>query len=72
MTRKVQTAAVPAGAGDALRVLQMCLSFLADLNGGSTWIKDDGPGGADMRQRARALQRLAYGVVSKSRPGGVA
>ena len=45
--------------------LQRCLSYLADLNG-CKWIQDDGPGGQDMRQRAKALQRIVYKVVHDS------
>jgi hypothetical protein len=44
-------------------VLDRCVGFLAALNG-QDWIEDKGPGGIDMRQRAKSLQRLAYNAVA--------
>lgn len=49
---------------EAADVLQRCLSFLADLNG-SNWIAGDDVGSVDMRQRAKALQRLAFAALSQ-------
>jgi hypothetical protein len=45
------------------KVLQECLSYLADLNG-SNWIEGDSPGSKDMRNRAKALQEKVYKVVA--------
>jgi hypothetical protein len=39
------------------------LTFLADLNG-SDWIKGDGVGELDMKQRAKALQQLWYRALN--------
>lgn len=44
-------------------VAQRALSYLADLNG-SEWIKGDGVGETDMRQRAKSLQELLYRVLN--------
>jgi hypothetical protein len=40
--------------------------YFADLNG-CEWIRGDGPGERDMRQRARALQRHLYAAKARSR-----
>jgi len=44
-------------------ILSRCLSFLADLNG-ANWIPGDSAGEKDMRQRAKALQRLAFDTLN--------
>jgi hypothetical protein len=46
-------------------VLARCLRFLADLNG-ANWIPGNGAGEVDMRQRAKALQELAFVALNKS------
>lgn len=48
-------------------VLQRCLSFLADLNG-SNWIHGTDPGSLDMKQRAKALQGLAFETIHGNSP----
>lgn len=55
-----------AKAPELFRVLESCLSYLADLNG-CPWITDPGVGGTDMRQRAKALQASAYKAVNEVR-----
>lgn len=49
------------------KLMKEVLRFLADLNG-CEWIKGDGPGEIDMRQRAKALQRLVFEATR--RPSG--
>lgn len=53
-----------ASAPEVRRMLGQCLRYLADLNG-SEWIKGTDTGSVDMRQRAKALHRLVYEIVSK-------
>lgn len=48
---------------DLQKVASRSLSFLADLNG-SEWIKGDGVGELDMKQRAKALQGLLYNALN--------
>jgi hypothetical protein len=55
----------PDAVQDLLERLQRTLRYLADLNG-SQWITDNSPGGIDMRQRAKALQRLLYETIAKA------
>ncbi len=55
-----------AAAPDLLAALGACLTYLADLNG-SEWIAGDGPGEADMRQRAKGLQRAAFKACKSAR-----
>lgn len=55
-----------AAAPELFDALERCLSYLADLNG-SEWIKGDGAGELDMKQRANALQRIAYSTTQKAR-----
>jgi len=55
-----------AAAPDLLEVLDRCLFYLSHLNG-CEWIKGDGPGERDMRQRAKALQQLAFNVSQKAK-----
>ena len=43
--------------------LQRNLTFLADLNG-SEWIEGNDPGSLDMKQRAKALQQIAYKTIN--------
>lgn len=50
---------------DLQKELKKVLLFLADLNG-SDWIKDDGPGGIDMRQRSKAIQKTIYELIGDS------
>ena len=50
---------------DMTWALSMTLRCLADLNG-CDWIPCDGPGEVDMRQRAKALQRLVFSVLAQS------
>lgn len=59
-------AALIAAAPDILEVLDRCLRYLSDLNG-CEWIKGDGAGEVDMRQRAKALQQLAFDVSQKAK-----
>jgi hypothetical protein len=47
---------------ELLVTLVRCLRYLADLNG-SNWIDGDNVGSIDMRQRAKALQRLAKNTI---------
>lgn len=51
---------------DLVKTLGMCVSYLADLNG-SKWIAGDGPGEKDMRQQAKALQKIAYESLKKAK-----
>lgn len=44
-------------------IAQRTLFYLADLNG-SPWIKGDGTGEVDMRQRAKGLQNLLYKALN--------
>lgn len=50
------------GGPDSKTILNRCLSYLADLNG-SDWIKGNGPGEKDMRQRAKGLQKAAINAL---------
>jgi len=50
--------------GELEKVALRALSFLADLNG-SEWIKGDGVGEKDMRQRAKALQQELFDKTRK-------
>lgn len=45
-----------------LAVVARCINYIADLNG-SQWIDGDDSGSEDMRQRARALQRIAFQCI---------
>lgn len=47
-----------------IEALKQAVGYLADLNG-SEWIKDNGPGGIDMRQRAKALQKSGYAILKR-------
>ena len=49
---------------DLYNVALKVLHFFADLNG-RDWIKGDGPGEIDMRQRAKALHRSLYNVTKQ-------
>jgi len=44
-------------------LLKETLRFMADLNG-SEWIKGNGSGEVDMRQRAKSLQKQLYQAVN--------
>lgn len=44
------------------KLLQRCLTFMADLNG-SEWIAGNNAGSLDMKQRAKAIQSLLYQSV---------
>jgi hypothetical protein len=46
------------------KAAQRALSYLADLNG-SQWITDNGPGGIDMRQRAKSIQGQLFKAINK-------
>jgi len=53
-------------APDLLAALELCVRYLADLNG-SSWINGDDPGSVDMRQRAKCLQDLAFKAATKAK-----
>ena len=55
-----------AAAPELLDVVSRCLVYFSDLNG-SAWIQGDGAGEKDMRQRAHALQKLAFSTISKAK-----
>lgn len=50
---------------ELLAALESCTRYLADLNG-SSWINGDDPGSIDMRQRAKALQGIAFSACAKA------
>jgi hypothetical protein len=54
-----------AAAPDMVEVIDRVTRYLADLNG-SDWIKGDDAGSVDMRQRAKALQTLAFTALAKA------
>lgn len=49
---------------ELLDALKTSLSYFADLNG-SNWITDEGAGGLDMKQRAKAIQSVLYKLLNK-------
>ncbi len=49
-----------------LEALEKMTRYLADLNG-SEWIKGENTGAMDMRQRAKALQGIAFKATSAAR-----
>jgi len=51
---------------ELIAALPRCNYYLADLNG-SAWIKGNDVGAADMRQRAKALQVVAWGALEKAK-----
>ena len=57
-----------AAAPDLVSQLQQCVRYLADLNG-SQWIKGTDAGSIDMRQRAIALQKMAFSAIAKATEG---
>lgn len=61
----VANARLIAAAPELLEALSRCLSYLADLNG-SQWIIGEDAGSKDMRQRAKALQQIAFDKIAKA------
>lgn len=51
---------------EVVNIAIRALSFVADLNG-SDWIKGEGAGESDMKQRAKALQQLLYNATQKAK-----
>jgi len=49
---------------EIVQALIRCMSYLADLNG-CEWIKGDDVGSVDMKQRAFALQKMAFSALEK-------
>lgn len=47
------------------KTLQIALMFIADLNG-SEWIKGDGTGETDIKQRATNLQKRLYNTLEET------
>lgn len=51
---------------EVVNIAIRALSFVADLNG-SDWIKGEGAGELDMKQRAKSLQQLLYNATQKAK-----